>query len=1014
MLEGMSASLFFFDRQDHELLHLVNHILERDRRQQDAQLFAPELHPHGIKELSTSSEMRIAYAVINLLDSLELGAATDRIMALRSLHEEVLATSNTDFRRNTGRVLIQIMKDLVRAYGNPEKQLRLARDFRAAARGRRRVVRAMLKRYHLLEMPEAWDQLTFDNHVHDANTKGRKSPTHLIMDAWIKGVRSLTVIYYNFVEARAVDELLQAASIMGIAIRIGMEFRSRYRGRYIEFIWEPVGIDDPQTLKDFLNEDAVREFLEEGRAASAYNSRHIFSMLDRYNEVHRHDIGNSFGVRLPEIPKKDFLAFVASGQPSLLHLAELVYKELFPAMTARIPRLREEHAEGSKERKAEIEELVRRMRTLHPEFIMETWFTLQKNPELHDPEIVRDDPELPPLLRLSAPELISRISEIRPFSRITLTLSGLKPEEVLEIVYLGEGKITHLELFNLKDYAAGKMPYCEQINEMQFAINQQNAVDLKRIIRGYIRDCCGSAALETEDQAEALTGILRNIPKLLALYRHKPLKTRVGSDSTSRSYRLFGLGFAFVETLPRTSRQKIHDPRDSMRQAIPLYCDIESRYTYVPRRRQLDAEAEAFNEGIRRIPGLHFFGYTKTHDWVVRTATTRYRVNGSIATLGGFQREAPDTMTLEPKTEEHMKKPGVRYLNTRTANLLKVLAGFSLATATFLYTQDWWVLAWFGAVIWFAITGIRNIIQAVLGGGGFRRTPLLRWNEYVNWTRICDSLLFTGISVPLLELLLRWFVLGKLFGITALTNPLLFFTLISAANGLYIASHNIYRGLPKEAVIGNLFRSVLAVPVSLLYSAVMIFLVKALEIEGGLLLVQQGAAIISKAASDTVAGIIEGFGDQAANMRLRYLDYTDKLRRLFSCFSRLEVLLPEEDVLDLMQKPRELMHARGAEVTELGKAILIHALDLMYFWMYQPRARTMLVRLLRSLTPEEKTILYRTQLMLTREREVSQLFVDGISGQNFAKPLAFFLDRHREYLADMERVTGVNAVRNTF
>ncbi len=44
-------------------------------------------------------------------------------------------------------------------------------------------------------MPEEWNQVSFDDHVHDSNTKGRKSPSHLIMDAWIKGIRRLIVIY---------------------------------------------------------------------------------------------------------------------------------------------------------------------------------------------------------------------------------------------------------------------------------------------------------------------------------------------------------------------------------------------------------------------------------------------------------------------------------------------------------------------------------------------------------------------------------------------------------------------------------------------------------------------------------------------------------------------------------------------------------------------------------------------------------------------------------------------------
>lgn len=64
----------------------------------------------------------------------------------------------------------------------------------------------MLARYHLPEMPEEWNQLAFDDHVYDANTLGRKSPTHLIMDAWIKGLRSLTVAYEYWVQPEAARE----------------------------------------------------------------------------------------------------------------------------------------------------------------------------------------------------------------------------------------------------------------------------------------------------------------------------------------------------------------------------------------------------------------------------------------------------------------------------------------------------------------------------------------------------------------------------------------------------------------------------------------------------------------------------------------------------------------------------------------------------------------------------------------------------------------------------------------
>lgn len=57
--------------------------------------------------------------------------------------------------------------------------------------------------------------------MHDAHTKGRKSPTHLILDAWSKGIRRLTVVYYHHVPTVAVAELLEAAATMGVTVRLG-------------------------------------------------------------------------------------------------------------------------------------------------------------------------------------------------------------------------------------------------------------------------------------------------------------------------------------------------------------------------------------------------------------------------------------------------------------------------------------------------------------------------------------------------------------------------------------------------------------------------------------------------------------------------------------------------------------------------------------------------------------------------------------------------------------------------
>ena len=105
----------YFDKQDKDILSLVNRILDSRTGPSDDGLFDPNLHPHGIKELAATPVARMAYAVINLLRNLEVGdaQARDRLLALEVLYDEVLNSAHSLLRRNTARVLMQIMKDMV-------------------------------------------------------------------------------------------------------------------------------------------------------------------------------------------------------------------------------------------------------------------------------------------------------------------------------------------------------------------------------------------------------------------------------------------------------------------------------------------------------------------------------------------------------------------------------------------------------------------------------------------------------------------------------------------------------------------------------------------------------------------------------------------------------------------------------------------------------------------------------------------------------------------------------------
>jgi hypothetical protein len=61
-------------------------------------------------------------------------------------------------------------------------------------------------------------------------------------------------------------------------------------------------------------------------------------------------------------------------------------------------------------------------------------------------------------------------------------------------------------------------------------------------------------------------------------------------------------------------------------------------------------------------------------------------------------------------------------------------------------------------------------------------------------------------------------------------------------------------------------------------------------------------------------------------------------------------------------------------------------------------------RLLEQLAEDERQILASPQFTLERHRQISQLFIDGILGDNFQCPLSFYLSRYKEYL---ESITGL-------
>jgi hypothetical protein len=1003
-LDAKRSSLSF-DPQDHELVELIEEFVRKGQNPERLRrLFNTHLHPHGIKELAASRERRIAYAVVRLLDSLDTGKAQDRLLALRAVRDELIDGGDQTLLLNTGRALLETMKHLVRERGPHERKLQIAHDFFSVVSGRPRDVRRQLRAYHLLEMSEQWNQVAFDHHVHDANTKGRKSPTHLIVDAWIKGIREMTVIYYSSVPPEALAELVEAAEIMGVSVAPGIEVTARFRGKAVPLIWTPRGLSRPREYVDLLSAPEIRAFFAQGEEVIAFHTRRLLRLLETFNHGQLAKLNADFGVALAPLDPKAFLKHVGVGQPSRLHLSVFLHQRLLEHIEAQLPALREQAKQADPAMRSAIEQRLAKLDALTPDELARVYLSDAANNVR--PVAVTPEEEPPALLTLSPLEMVTRLNQLRPGSDITLNPSSLSAADVLEILFECRGAINHLETFNLKDHRRGLEEKMRRIGRLRLVLNGRNPITCKRMLHELIRSVEESdePGIAKAAQLQALQQILSRMPELLSFYAHAPLQARMGTDSTGRAREWAGMGLALVPTLPkRAQREFTKNP--GTRSVVPVRMEAMMRSTWFPRTSGLSLLNGVLS--FARTTGLRALGYRRVDDFVVQHGATHIAFPGEVPnllTLGGIPENAGNGVALAPPAEAvAFSGPSWRRLNSNVKNVAKVLIGFVPAFLSFKLTNSVPALAWFGAFIWFGITGFRNIIQAVVGGGGLIRSELLKWKDLVRWGRVADSLLYTGLSVPLLDYVVKELTLHRGLGITTATHPWLLYGAVGLTNGCYIFSHNTFRGLPRQAAFGNFLRPAFAVPLATGLSALALhgLLASGMDAVAANALLLGWAAVISKLSSDSVAAVIEGIADRNVNVRLREKDYASKLPRLLEVHGRLEALFPNIDVVESLASPKEFFKTLGKEALELEKEQVINALDLMYLWMYQPRARVVFRQVLASRTPDERCIILRTQRLLERKRPISELFIDDLVGKNFSPPLAFYLEQQEAYLRDM-------------
>jgi hypothetical protein len=96
--------------------------------------------------------------------------------------------------------------------------------------------------------------------------------------------------------------------------------------------------------------------------------------------------------------------------------------------------------------------------------ILEKYLYPSRNPDIPDPEKVNEGFGYTTLASINSPGAFNPTCHARSGYRVTLNLSNLCLEDVIELLYDCEGIITRLEIFNLKDYVTGKTAHISSIS----------------------------------------------------------------------------------------------------------------------------------------------------------------------------------------------------------------------------------------------------------------------------------------------------------------------------------------------------------------------------------------------------------------------------------------------------------------------------------------------------------------------------------------------------------------------
>ncbi|HNV68129.1 MAG TPA: hypothetical protein PKO06_00425 [Candidatus Ozemobacteraceae bacterium] len=729
-------------------------------------------HPGGFAKIVGKRRLNMAGAYIKISNDHAPQDAAERLTALKMLAEEALHAKTISMPLNTARVQIALMKKVVKSQGNKRRQMEAMSDFGLASYGNESTIRDFLKRNSLIEVPELDAPLKaidmgWDDHVHDFLSEGRKTPTQVILDAFVKGISRLTLVHSTIDQPQLIHEAISAGNILGIDVQIGIEFSVGKRNCRRHYMYIPPRVENSQEFFRFFydHHEALEPFLKGLRLNSEKRQRTMLMAMERFNTTMLPKINAGYQPHapgwVPPLAWEDLNAYIVCGQVNRVHLGALLYTSMLRAFHARVLELKTQllaaeerfrlglYSEWEmKNVSSQYQNVRRTYETMSPEGLMSQYLDNREVLD-YDSEFIDESPLLDTLRGLGG-----NILWIHPLEL------GLK-EAVTHLVQNCH-RLTHIETLNLRD-SVQRNP--ETINLFSRFVHLFNNQPMNEVRHYLDQNDIQTLTMDEVEQQRHQMGERRLVPVC-------------GSDSTGRDVAIPGMGFIQSSRIPEAVRTSFREHH--FRLARPVAQLILSK----------GADPKSMS------------GAPEDQD---------------IICMGKIGRPMHNSVGDEPAEHHFNVFRFWHYLNSTVKNSVRVAIGFAAALYWMNY-QFALSIGLFFACLWFFITGFRNFLVDMIASSG---TDFRSWSlKNVNFDNLAQSLYWTGFSVPLLGLVkMQYDELWPLEKSGLLFETAKFF-FICFANGSYIMFHNRLRNFDRKVRRANFFRTMIAFPFATAFSSI--------------------------------------------------------------------------------------------------------------------------------------------------------------------------------------------------